>query len=368
VANCQDTAYARKIIDTLASEKYFGRGYIKNGLGLARDFLVNEFRETGLTPLDGRSYLQELTYPVNTFPSCMEVSVNGHPLRPGYDFIVAADSRKLKGTFLLERIDSNHFINRKARLHVSMAGKLTWSVSSHAGDSTGIILLRPVLAEDPVRMQLNVKNKFVSRFPTANICGYVRGTWVPDSFIFFTAHYDHLGGMGAHTYFPGANDNASGVSLLLGLAKWYAANPQKYSIGFVLFTGEEAGLKGSEFFTQHPPVSLQSIRFLINLDLTGTGDEGITVVNASEFPDEFLILRKINKRQDLLKAINSRGKAKNSDHYWFTEKGVPSFFLYTLGGIKAYHDVYDRSATLPNNEYSDLFHLLKDFVNALMNP
>ena len=104
---------------------------------------------------------------------------------------------------------------------------------------------------------------------------------------------------------------------------------------------------------------------MVNLDLTGTGVEGITVVNATEFVNDFAMLKGINEKENLLAAINSRGKAKNSDHYWFTEKGVPSFFIYTLGGIKAYHDVYDISATLPNDHYIQLFKLLTIFVGRL---
>ena len=65
--------------------------------------------------------------------------------------------------------------------------------------------------------------------------------------------------------------------------------------------------------------------------------------------------------------INSRGKSANSDHYFFTEKDVPAFFIYTTGGISAYHDIYDRSKTLPLTEYQDLFKLFVDFNAALMN-
>ncbi|HSU52263.1 MAG TPA: hypothetical protein VLJ41_16770, partial [Segetibacter sp.] len=66
--------------------------------------------------------------------------------------------------------------------------------------------------------------------------------------------------------------------------------------------------------------------------------------------------------------INARGKAANSDHYWFSEKGVPAFFIYTMGGIKAYHDLYDVAATLPFNEYEDLFKLILGFNQKLMQP
>ncbi|MFD1258415.1 M28 family metallopeptidase [Mucilaginibacter terrae] len=182
----------------------------------------------------------------------------------------------------------------------------------------------------------------------------------------FTAHYDHLGGMGSSTYFPGANDNASGISMLLGLAKYYAAHPQPYTMAFICFAGEEAGILGSKYFTDHLLVPLNSIRFLINTDLAGTGNEGITVVNATLHAKEFELLKQVNAKGNYLVKVNSRGKAANSDHYWFTEKGVPAFFIYTMGGIKAYHDVFDISKTLPLNEYNDLFKLITGFNAELL--
>jgi hypothetical protein len=98
----------------------------------------------------------------------------------------------------------------------------------------------------------------------------------------------------------------------------------------------------------------------------GTGDEGITVVNGSVFKKEFGWLTQINEQKNYVVKIKSRGKAANSDHYWFTEKGVPSFFIYAMGGIQAYHDVYDKAETLPLTEFEDLFHLIIDFNNQLM--
>ncbi|MNL21468.1 Aminopeptidase YwaD precursor [compost metagenome] len=181
----------------------------------------------------------------------------------------------------------------------------------------------------------------------------------------FTAHYDHLGGMGSQTYFPGANDNASGVSLLLNMARHYAANPAPYSMAFICFAAEEAGLLGSKHFTEQPLIDLKKIRFLVNLDMIGTGDTGITVVNAEYYPKEFTLLNEINDQHKYLSKINPRGKAANSDHYFFSEKGVPSFFIYTNGGIKAYHDVNDLPGTLPFTEYDDLFNLFLNFNKKL---
>ncbi len=368
-ANCsgyaQDTIYARRIIDTLTSPSFNGRGYTKHGLCKAEKFLKNEFLSIGLLPLNGNEFNQPFSFSVNTFPCKMEVTVNNNSLRPGKDFLAGADAGKIKGEFVLHKLDSTHYVALKGKLKITLEDKLTWRVSKVVNDTTEIKILKSALKSEPEKIKLNLRNKFIKKFSTANICAFIKGTQQPDSLIIFSAHYDHLGGMGEHAFFPGANDNASGISLLLGLAKWYVKNPQRYSIGFICFSGEEAGLVGSEYFVNHPLVPLNKIRFLVNLDLTGTGVEGITVVNATEFVNDFALLKSINEKENLLSAINSRGKAKNSDHYWFTEKGVPSFFIYTLGGIKAYHDVYDISATLPNDHYIQLFKLLTIFVGRL---
>lgn len=362
----QDYSFGRKMVDTLTSPYFWGRGYTNDGMKKAADFLADQFKTYGLEPMDGKNYFQPFSYPVNTFPGKMEVNVNGKDLVPGRDFIVSPETKGVKGSGSLEQLDSIQFINRKDMVVIKMQDKLTWDISPEVANYSLILVDKKALDKTPQSFKINLDNKLLKNFKTANICGIVKGTVKPDSVIFITAHYDHLGGMGADTYFPGANDNASGVSLLLNLAHYYAKHPQKYSMGFICFAGEEAGLIGSKYFTENPLVPLKNIRFLINTDLAGTGEEGITVVNASEFPKEFAMMNAVNDEKKLLVKINPRGKAANSDHYFFTEKGVPSFFFYTLGGIKAYHDVFDKAATLPLNEHEHLFKLIVGFNDKLM--
>jgi aminopeptidase YwaD len=181
----------------------------------------------------------------------------------------------------------------------------------------------------------------------------------------FSAHYDHLGGLGKESYFAGANDNASGITLLLELLEHYKANPVPYSIVFMFFGAEEAGLIGSKFYVENPLFALSKIKFLTNLDLVGTGIEGITVVNATIFPKEFALIESLNKAGNYFPQVKKRGKAANSDHYFFTEKGVKSFFIYAMGGIQAYHDVDDRAETLPLSHYEAFFKLLTGFVGQM---
>jgi aminopeptidase YwaD len=362
----QDIAFGKKMVDTLTSAIFWGRGYTNDGMKKTAEFLAGQFQSYGLTPMNGKEYLQGFSYAVNTFPGKMEVTVNGKNLIPGKDFIVGPESRSAKAEGSLIQTDSMQFFNRDDRVIVKLEDKLTWSIAQQVSDYTLIQVDKKSVSKMLTSYNVSIENKLVKNFKASNVCAMVKGTAKPDSVILLTAHYDHLGGMGKDTYFPGANDNASGVSLLLNLAKYYAANPQPYSIGFICFAGEEAGLIGSKYFTEHPMIPLNNIRFLLNTDLAGTGNEGITVVNATEFPKEFEMMKKINEENKLLAAINARGKAANSDHYFFTEKGVPSFFFYTLGGIKAYHDVFDKPETLPLNEHEDLFKLIVAFNKKLM--
>ncbi len=360
----QDSVYTRKMVNKLSSKAFWGRGYTKNGMQKAADFLATEYKKSGLVPFS-INYKQGFNFPVNTFPGKMNVEINGKKLVPGKDFIVNNESPGIRFMGNLTQTDSLNFL-ASPLLKVALKEKLTWSVATEVGKTTQIQINRKNFKELPKQIAVDIENQFVTNFQASNICGLVKGTKYPDSILMITAHYDHLGGMGAETYFPGANDNAAGVATLLSLAKYYAANPQPYSIGFICFAAEEAGLFGSKYFTENPLLSLSKIKFLINLDLVGTGEAGMTVVNASVYPGAFAQLNEINNEHKYISKINPRGKAANSDHYFFSEKGVPAFFIYTQGGPSAYHDVFDVEKNLPLTEYNDLFKLIVNFNKKLM--
>ena len=91
----QDLGFARKIVDTLSSPIFWGRGYTNDGMKKAGLFLAEQFRSFGLVPL-ASNYQQPFTYPVNTFPGKMELSIDGKMMVPGKDFIVSPESRGVK--------------------------------------------------------------------------------------------------------------------------------------------------------------------------------------------------------------------------------------------------------------------------------
>jgi Zn-dependent M28 family amino/carboxypeptidase len=193
----------------------------------------------------------------------------------------------------------------------------------------------------------------------------IKGKEKPDSFLVVTAHYDHLGKMGDFAIFPGANDNASGVAMMLDLAKTFSKKPPKYSVLFIAFAGEEAGLLGSLYYTENPVLPLSKIKFLLNLDLMATGDKGLTAVNGTVHPELFDLLRTCNSIGSYLPVINARGKASNSDHYYFSEKGVPSMFIYLMGDYHQYHDVGDTYEAVTFSKYNEAFLLMKEFLDAI---
>ncbi len=363
----QDSLYTKQIIKKLTSKEFFGRGYLNNGLDKAAKYIAGELKRWEAKPLFSTGYFQWFDFNVNTFPGKMEVKINGKKLKPGEDYILSPESSGLKGSFKMERKDSVTFIGRTETipLAIILERKLTFSVAHEAAQYCAIELLNKNNYSDIKTAEVNIENKLLTKYINKNICAFIPGKVNNDSVIVFTAHYDHLGGLGKATYFPGANDNASGVSMLLNLIKYYGKNPPKYKTVFVFFAGEEAGLLGSKYFVDQNTIDLTKIKFLLNLDLLGTGDEGITVVNATEYKPQFELLKKINDEKHYVALVKPRGKAHNSDHYWFTDKGVPCFFIYTMGGIKAYHDVYDKAETLPLTRYKQVFKLISDFIESV---
>lgn len=406
MAGAQDLDYARKTIDSLCHSDLHGRSWFGNGEQKAADLIEQEFRTAGLQAF-GASFQQDFSFPLNTFPGKVSLQIGKVELIPGKDFLVMPYSGASSGTFSVVRINQSNlknYISSKgtfnsaglkgkvvmidtkgieeksrrqameglARQLPKVAGvilleekKLTHSLSQTALDYPVVRILRSALPKKVKKLSWTIEQEFQAAYEAQNVIGYVKGTAQPDSFIVFSAHYDHLGRMGTETYFPGANDNGSGTALLMDLARHYGKNPARYSVVFIAFGAEEAGLVGSEFYTKNPLFPLKQIRFLLNIDLMGNGEDGITVVNGKVFTEAYDRLVKLNDEHQWVSSVKSRGKAANSDHYHFSEKGVPAFFIYTRGANPAYHDLDDHAGNIGLYKYNELFQLLLTFSEAL---
>ncbi len=394
---------SREILNDLCSDEMMGRGYVRFGHVKAAKYIQEYYKSIQLKQFKKGTYLQPFKIKANTFPNDLNVSIDGKPLNEGVDYILDPSSGTAKGKFGLIKVDQKNLMDfldevslskiknfegkvlvlnalnsnnpdtlsifNELKIGLSMIcpiiwvnnEKFTWSISRDVAEFP-ILELKDSLIWDADSVYLDVENVFLRDIVTHNVIGSVSG--LKKKSIIISAHYDHLGMMGK-AIFPGANDNASGVAMLLSLANFFSDKSPKYNLVFIAFGAEEVGILGSKYYVENPLFPLDDIKFVLNLDIMGTGDEGITVVNGLLHKKQFKQLTSINKKQEYLSKIKIRGRAANSDHYWFSQLGIPSFFIYTMGGIKAYHDVYDKSETLPMSEFNDLFHLLIDFIEAI---
>ncbi len=403
-AVAQDLKAIKRSVNTLASPSFGGRGYVSNSRDKAARYIARSFQDIGLKSFaEEQNYYQDYYFSVNTIPNNLLLKIGKKEMIAGADFLIDAAStafrtdgeQKVKKINLIKIKDSigwlkvfsnfevnkiyqlQHFDSLCKRLKVSshqivkslpnacfiipQHNKLIWTVATDTIAATVFYIADSSMPKGR-KASVLVQQKLQINALSKNVIGYVEGTKYPDSFLVFTAHYDHLGKMGNKAIFPGANDNASGTAFNLELAKHFARNPQTYSIVFIAFSGEEAGLLGSSYFVQHPTFPLETIKFLINIDLMGDATDGITIVNAVEQNRAFDALTNINNRKNYLPKIVSRTNAHNSDHYPFTQVSVPSIFIYANGGKGYYHDIWDKPKEISLNKIEGVYQLILDFI------
>jgi hypothetical protein len=189
---------------------------------------------------------------------------------------------------------------------------------------------------------------------TYNVAGAVEGNdpILKNEFIVIGAHYDHLGtgGRNSSSRMPdtlavhnGADDNASGVTVLLSLAEQMNRENIRFrrSIIFVAFGAEEKGLLGSKQFISSPPVDLQKIVAMINVDMVGRLDtsRGLQVSGTGTSLEADSLIRLANKITNFKLRMSPEGFGP-SDHASFYGKDIPVFFI-TSGAHEDYHTPFD---------------------------
>lgn len=403
-AFAQDTVYPKYVMRHLSSNYMHGRGPSYKGDSIAAQFLAREFGRLGVQPL-ADNYYQRYSYPTHSMEGLCRLSFDGKALRPYYDFRVqgfSAEFHKVLGVTPLVRVPAETLVDSDAMQHFlrkhqeGIADALLYidlTQFSPASEQQGIafeqavaqlyhrnpygsrfLLLgvkelgtpsfsnadRPadyalveVLAEAvPSKVEdanVDVSCQYLPQYSTQNVCGIVPGR--SDSIVVFCAHYDHLGQMGDGLYFPGVHDNASGVGAVMELARQAtlkdtlgrAIDTPKYTLVFMLFSGEEAGLYGSRFAASHPVIDFSKVRVLVNIDMFCGGDEGLMVFNAKEGSAKPLVdrLKRLNDALGLCPQLRLRENRPNSDHYSFSSL-CPSLYILTLGGpYGGYHSPED---------------------------
>ncbi|HET8668356.1 MAG TPA: M28 family peptidase, partial [Terriglobales bacterium] len=228
----------------------------------------------------------------------------------------------------------------------------------------------------PVKMKAHVVSN-VRPFDSYNVIGMIEGSdpKLKEQGVLYSAHWDHLGihqDQPGDNIYNGAVDNATGVGVLLEIARAFAENPikPKRSVYFAAVTAEEQGLRGSEYLGQHPPVPAKDITLGLNFDgLAPIGVPEDVSVTGAERNTFYSTVEQTAKEFKLTIVPDSNpgaGYYYRSDHFSMSRVGIPAFSVNQgekfEGKPKEYGDKYEKEYTKNNyHQPSDEFHDDWDF-------
>jgi len=401
--HAQDLDAYKRHVSVLASKTMEGRGYVNDGVRKAEEYIVKEYEKAGVDEI----ILQPFTIDINTFPGKVKMSVDGQSLRPGDDFTAREFSIGAKGTYKLVYIDTLGYdaqaimeklsdakykdyygvidFLRGRRLCKEFRESGAWNDLPLAGmiyqwrDPLKFykaygekVSQKPVLwvskdfPKDAKSIKVNIQNEFREGYLNNNIIARIKGE-SSDSTLVLMAHYDHLGHFGKDQYYPGVNDNASGTAALLTLAAYYAQNKPRFDIVFLSVAAEETGLRGSEYYVQHPIYPLDQIKYLVNIDMIGDN----APAQYCEISDEGLqgleLMREFNSVNDYFTELNRGTLAANSDHYPFAQNHVPCVMFEQEDGdcFQYYHTYHDDLEHAQYETYPKIFSLVLNLFATL---
>ena len=398
----QDLAHYKKIVKELSSAKYQGRGYAEDGANKAGKWIAKEFAKAGADEV----ICQPFKLDINTFPGKMEFSVDGKKQVPGVDFTIREFNPSVKGEYKLYHVDTLNynadkmfadlaspeyegafvvcdfmftykhmadFKKLQSKKECSNAGMVyTWEAPLKFYKAYGetvkekpVIWVKPDFPTEAKTIKVDMENEFLKDYECFNVIAKVEGKR-HDSCYVFTAHYDHLGKLGKKTYYPGAHDNASGTAAIITFAAHYAQHTPEYDMYFIAFSGEDANLRGSVWYAEHPIVPLKQIKYLFNLDMIADNNPEQYCEVSNEGMAGYALFEKINAEKGYFKALDRSDLADNSDHYPFAERNVPCIFFMNEYGdaFKYYHTVYDTWKNAIFTNYEPTFNLIKDFIST----
>jgi hypothetical protein len=206
-----------------------------------------------------------------------------------------------------------------------------------------------------------------------NVIGFIDNN--ANTTILIGAHYDHLGFGGEGSLYRGndkaihngADDNASGVAVLLDLAARLSTKSQsaefkdKNNYLFMAFSGEEMGLLGSNYFSKNPTIDAESINYMINMDMVGrmNSDSTLAVYGTGTSP---IFKQTLKSNNDKFKLVENESGVGPSDHTSFYLIDIPVLHFFT-GQHEDYHKPSDDSEKL---NY-DGMNLISDYIYSIIN-
>ena len=362
---------AKRILSYLASDELKGRSTYSPEIEKAADFIAAEFSKAGLMPWDDSSlYRQEF---VSWEGSRYKIQAEFDGLRPDpRSIIVLAALEEIEvnegsglGIWRIpDSLDKKYFFHEATRL-ISLKQDMIVVVPPPLHDQFNLLykildsyresphlVIFVKLDRQPERFSVKFRQDLQRRALT-NVIGLIPGRSLAKEYVIFSAHYDHVGVRktgGGDVIFNGANDNASGVTALVLLARHFAAlKNNERSLLFIAFSGEELGLVGSSMFVNTFPI--QSIVSVINIEMIGDGSRGkkkaTAYITGSEKSDLIGILNTGLEDQSFRFVSDPYPAEKlfeRSDNYSFSKKGVVAHTIMStrLKSYAHYHQVSDE--------------------------
>jgi aminopeptidase YwaD len=408
-------------ISFLADDKLEGRRAGTNGEKLAREYISNQFQQAGLQPKgDNNGWFQ--AFEINDgkqINSNTFFFINNHELKLNDEFFPLAGSPNTSleaavsialpeqgvpwffdlKEILEEQKDNPHFdlvqaIRTKAAKVADKGANALIIYNSSAiadglkfdGKDRAETARIPVIYISNKVKQTHLKDESatydikikvaigVKKRTGHNVAGYIDNGAATT--VVLGAHYDHLGygednnsmlRTGEKLIHNGADDNASGTAALIELGKLLKVSKNKSNNYLLIaFSGEELGLNGSKYFTEHPTVDLQQVSYMINMDMVGRlNDSSKTVTvggyGTSPFWGEALG-KMTTKKQPLTLKFDSSGTGP-SDHTSFYRKDIPVLFFFT-GLHNDYHRPSDDADKINYTGEWQIIKLIEEIIKA----
>ncbi len=385
----------RKSVYYLADDKLEGRRTGTAGEKKAYEFLEKKYSANGLEPLFNGSFIQtfeinegvklgddnKIALGNNRYDKSEDVFALPYSKNGGFS-ILSMENGLTENIFLYdlsvlmaENSNNPHFDleeeayqkiktiseNKKHELILVYNSKndstadIKFDSRNKRATLSTIVLFSTNNFKQNLQRQISAENPFygtISIVPNIrwghNVSGWINNHAAQT--IVLGAHYDHLGYGEDHNSLysgttpmihNGADDNASGTGGLLALQKLLSTNNEKkFNYCFVSFSGEELGLYGSKYFTEHSPVDRNSVNYMVNMDMIGRLNDsthGLTIGGFGTSP-EWAKLININDAYFKIK-VDSAGSGP-SDHTSFYKKDIPVLFFFT-GTHSDYHKPSD---------------------------
>jgi hypothetical protein len=234
-----------------------------------------------------------------------------------------------------------------------------------------------------LRVRAELRDSVLESVTAPNTVGILEGSdpVLRKEFLVFSAHMDHIGiTPGApDSINNGADDDASGTVGVMELAEAFSrpGGRPKRSVIFLTVSGEEKGLWGSRYFTEHPPVPIDRIVADFNIDMIGRNWRDTIVAIGKEHSSLGATLERVNRDHPELRmtAIDDQWPEERfyfrSDHYNFARKGVPILFFFN-GVHPDYHRVTDSPDKIDSEKESRILRLVyylgRDVGDAATRP